>query len=254
VLLADALRACRLLFAVSVGEAAGVLAELDAVNVKRAYRRAARRTHPDLFGHLPERERARKAEAFIRAAEAYRILAAFVEEARAPLGSPDTSRRDSPESSHRDAGRQTHGGHRPLPHRQLRLGEFLVQKGIVSPAELARALAWQREAVPRLGQIAAGWRWIGAQAVEGALADRREGEFVGALLVRHGLLTPLRLRILLRHQLRVRPPLGGYFVEQGLLTLERLERYLRLQGAHNACCRLRQRRSTEPAGADGGER
>jgi len=231
--LAETLSACRLLFAVSAGEAAGLLRGLDAAGVKRAYRRAVHRTHPDLFGHLPESERARKADAFIQAGEAYRILTAFLERAdRRPLPAAPAAHR---------AARPAPTGCRPLPSRPLRLGEFLVHRGIISPGELGRALAWQRQAVPRLGQIARSWRWLSGESIEEALGERAAGEPIGALLIRRGLLTPLQLRILLCHQARVRPPLGRYFLAQGLLGPERLERCLRLQASHNACCRLRRR-------------
>jgi hypothetical protein len=110
---------------------------------------------------------------------------------------------------------------------------------------VAEAVAWQQGAAPRLGQIATRWRWLGTAEVEAALGRRLAGERVGAALVRHGLLTPFKLRVLLRHQEKVRPRLGSYFIARGLLSPERLQRYLHLHAAHNACSW--QRREPDPA-------
>jgi hypothetical protein len=128
-----------------------------------------------------------------------------------------------------------------MPDRPLRFGEFLVHSGVVSWDALARAIAWQRQAAPRLGRIASDWRWIGAEKIEAAAAQRHAGERLGAALVRQGLLTPFGLKVLVRHQEKVRPRLGSFFVTQGWLSPERLQRYLQLQASHNACRRLRRR-------------
>lgn len=231
---ADAIRACHLLFGVPLADALGILEGLDGPSLKRAYRRAARATHPDRFGALPEGERRAKAEAFILVGNAYRALQGFL----GPGGATPPVSAEWDLGVSRPPGRQG----RRLPEHPLRFGEFLVHAGIASRTVVAEAVAWQQGAAPRLGQIATGWRWLGTAEVETALGQRLAGERVGAALVRHGLLTPFKLRVLLRHQERVRPRLGTYFTARGLLSPERLQRYLRLHAAHNACYWFRRER------------
>ena len=233
---ADLLRACHELFGVPFDEAAGVLEALDLPSLKRAYRRAAHATHPDRFGHMAEEARRAKVEAFIRVGRAYQALRAFLTPESAAAQAPSESG-CAPARPNRRRG--------PLPDRPLQLGEFLVYSGIL-PVEVVRdAVGWQRRAAPCLGQIATGWGWLDASQIETALGRRRTGERVGTTLLRHGLLTPFKLRVLLRHQDKVRPRLGSYFTARGLLSPERLQRYLSLQAAHNAC--HWQRRAPTPA-------
>ena len=223
---ADLLRACHELFGVPVDETAGILETLDLPSLKRAYRRAAQATHPDRFGHLADEDRRAKVEAFIRVGGAYQLLRAFLGQGAAVPRVPADPGCASPRPDRRRG---------PLPSRPLQLGEFLVYSGVLSLEIVEDAVSWQRRAAPCLGQIATGWGWLGASQIEAALGQRRSGERVGTTLVRHGLLTPFKLRVLLRHQERVRPRLGSYFTARGLLSPERLRRYLSLQAAHNAC-------------------
>jgi hypothetical protein len=251
---ADVCWACQMLFVVSPGEAASLLTTCDQPRLKRAYRQAVRRTHPDLFGDLPEAERRLKADSFIRAGEAFRLLKDFLA-TRCAAARTDPPRspfagRPGPPSPPRSAGQSSFRGEHPgnvrgtrraLPDRSLLLGEFLVYSGVVSPDEVAQAVLWQRTAAPRLGEIASRWRWTTEAAIRQVLAERAAGEPVGALLVRHGILTPFGLKVLLHHQRKARPPIGRYFLAQGLLSPTHLRSVLLLQASHNACCRLRRR-------------
>jgi hypothetical protein len=230
---ADVREACKLLFLAPPRVVDSLLGGLDGARLKQAYRRAARRTHPDHFGHLSENERQQRAEAFIQIGKAYRLLSSFLDGDCSASQIPQTS---APRTTGGSAGRSYR-----MPDRPLRFGEFLVHSGVVSRDALARAIAWQRQAAPRLGRIASDWRWIGAEEIEAAAIQRRAGERLGAALVRQGLLTPFGLKVLVRHQEKVRPRLGSYFVTQGWLSPERLQRYLQLQASHNACRRLRRR-------------
>jgi hypothetical protein len=52
--------------------------------------------------------------------------------------------------------------------------------------------------------------------------------------VHYGYLTPFQVQVLLRYQQRCQQPFAQYFVEQGILGRDEVERLMRQQARHNA--------------------
>jgi hypothetical protein len=120
-----------------------------------------------------------------------------------------------------------------MPQRPLRFGEFLYFRRVITWQQLIQALVWQRRQRPRLGEIATRWRWLSPEEVDALLRAKAPGDRIGEALVRHGLITPFQLRVLLHQQRRLQLPIGRFFVDAGLLSVEALEQFLRHQDLHN---------------------
>lgn len=245
--------AFRLLF--SPRDAAGVEG-VDSVGpgqLKAAYRRKALATHPDRFASQGEAAQRIHAERFIQVSRAYEVLSRYValrqERGRWTVkGSTEaecSGRRSAkgagpaPATScgmHGPGGRGTSAGsfwQRGIPRRYLRFAEFLYFSGVISWRTLIDSLVWQRRQRPRLGEIARKWRWVDDSQVEAAVRDRRPGERIGEVLLRHGLVTAFGLGALLRQQQRLQKPIGLYFVKQGLLSEREVGCHLYRQHRHN---------------------
>jgi hypothetical protein len=214
------------------------------------YHRRALETHPDRARALgrPEAELARE---FHAVAEAYRVLSATAggppalgavgrrRAAERPHGSvapPRTAPRPSaaPRAArHEEATRREtaagppHAARAQLPHRRLRLAEFLYYTGRIPWSAFVAAIAWQRAQRPQLGRIAVGLGFLAQADVAAILARRRaEGamqEPFGEYALRRGFLTRLQLLTALGRQGRQQRRIGEYFVESGLLDAGTLD-------------------------------
>lgn len=107
-----------------------------------------------------------------------------------------------------------------------RVGELLLEEGLLTRAQLNEALAEQKELGGRIGDICVRKGFLQAQQVEQALARRRrEKPRLGAILVEKGLITQAQLDAALTMQQRSGGKLGeilvylGY-VDDGVLCRE----------------------------------
>ncbi len=116
------------------------------------------------------------------------------------------------------------------PH-EARLGELLVQEGLVTEEQLDAALQEQRErgAYVPLGQILVAWKLVTPRQLT-LLLDRAEKRpRLGELLLRHGAITQEKLDEALRQQKLKHRPLGGLLVRMGFITDEALRQALSIQ-------------------------
>jgi hypothetical protein len=249
----EVLAAFRLLFS---PEAEINLQSVDSVEpaqLKTAYRKKALRTHPDRYASEGEAVQRIYSERFIRVSEAYDTLSAYLAlrqqgwqwKAVAPSRAETTERKTQPmqQQAWRAAaapGSSTEAEEikgsfwqRNIPRRYLRFAEFLYFSRVISWKSLVNALVWQRRQRPRIGEIAQKWRWVSGSQVDAAVQDRRPGERIGEVFLRHKLLTPFGLGVLLRQQQRIQKPIGLYFVRHGLMSEREVGRHLRNQRMHN---------------------
>jgi hypothetical protein len=244
--------AFRVLFPCHMEVSGEILKSVELPEIKKAYRRRALDTHPDRLASSDERLRKDCTERFIEVSEAYETLSwyltlrdkGFVFKAN-DAGQYEQHKNDTPFHCQRpksarhfyDRGREAFGGsfwEKDVPLRQLRFGEFLYFSGIIPWSFLIKALVWQRQQRPRIGEIAQRWRWFTESQVLGVLKDRHPGELVGEALLRRRLITSFQLSVLLWQQKKIQKPIGEYFVQQGLLTGKEVWRYLQRQEAHNS--------------------
>ncbi len=66
------------LFGPHLGLEEGFLSKVTLAAVKRAFRARARRYHPDLYHQAPPEELEKKRQRFVKMADAYQVLRAFV--------------------------------------------------------------------------------------------------------------------------------------------------------------------------------
>jgi len=245
------LRAYQVLFADAGLATSGRRQAVQLPEIKKAYRRRALETHPDRFVWSDELHRKRCTERFIEVTNAYETLNSYLalrdkgfvfEREGAGKGEPVREDHASPGSGPRPAGssekrRQSDFSfsywERGVPGRGLRFGEFLYYSRIVPWQSLIGALVWQRRGRPRIGEIAQRWRWFTEPQIAGLLRSRRLGERLGEILLRHRLISPFQLQILLWQQQKFQRPIGEYFLGQGFLTQAQLHRFLQHQHQHN---------------------
>jgi hypothetical protein len=250
----EVLAAFRLLFSTDAMVDPGALESVHQEQVKSAYRKKALSTHPDRFVSHGEDYQRLCSERFIEVSKAYDTLTHYLSLRRTgwqgtrkqstkpgpadrPVGAA-TGPRSSASQGSTDSARERKDSagsfwRRKVPRRYLRFAEFLYFYRVIPWKSLVSALAWQRQQRPRIGEIAQKWRWVNESQVDTVLRNRRPGERLGEVMVRHGLITQFELQVLLRQQQKYQRPIGLYFVRHGMMTEGDVGRYLHHQRQHN---------------------
>ena len=238
------LSACRVLFGSEVEAGRDFLNYLQLEGVRAAYHNRAKLTHPDRFPGADLDFLRLQAEKFQRVVGAYDVLHDFLKArergigfARRPAAGPPRPPR-RPETPLRHASSRVRPAPtlvRPaalLPRRRLPFGLFLCHHGIISYGDLARALVWQRQQRPRLGDLARLWGRLSEPQVQVILGDegrRRFGEKAIAL----GLLNQFQVDTMIHYQRSRQQPLGTFFVDEGLIAPRHLSQLLVALHEHN---------------------
>ena len=235
--------ACLILFGPQIEATPDFIRYLQPDGLKSAFRRKALETHPDRAlalgggsGMLNEN--------FLRVVWAYQHLKEVLESPSCPGAGqedpPVTPVR--PVRSHRPGNGGGLGARRAahqrffrgaLPHRPLRLGEYLYYAGVVSWQDFINSLIWQRKQRPPFGQIALTWNLLTDQQIARIMLHRNFGEKLGEAAVRQGLLKHFWVRTILLRQAKMQPLLGQYFLENGLLDRKNLREHVADLRMHN---------------------
>src|SRR5262245_65944191 len=97
---------------------------------------------------------------------------------------------------------------------ERRLGELLIQQGLVTDAEVTRALARQTiQTDLTLGQILVSQRIISQQQLDTVLDAFRKRPQLGDVLIRHGAITREQLDHALATQRKTRGTLGQILIK-----------------------------------------
>jgi hypothetical protein len=247
----EILAALRLLFSSDAKSCRDILESVQESEIKKAFRRRAMQTHPDRFASSGAECQKRCSERFIAINNAYEVLNAYLRSRdKVPtLQQPDpgvnrhpgaphyTRKPPAPSAAH--AGAQSPNFHarsfwqKDVPQRHLRFGEFLYFSGAIPWRSVIRALVWQVQQRPRIGEIAQKWRWLDESQITSLLKNRNPGERLGEILLNHGVISPFQLTVLLWQQKRIQKPIGEYFVEKRLLSERKIQDFLRRQQMHN---------------------
>lgn len=228
--------ACRVLFGTEVQLSRDFLFYMQPGGVKSAFRQKAKQIHPDMFATASADEYERQTELFRDVNEAYKLLDRFTASDQKRLWTPadqeTTFRYNAASAEPADSAPEEED--LCLPRRYLEAGLYLYHRGVISYAEMIEALVWQRRQRPVIGDLARRWGWL-EEADINALNRKRtfRGRF-GARAVHHGYLTPFQVQVLLRYQQRCQQPFAQYFVEQGILKADEVERFMREQARHNS--------------------
>lgn len=217
----ELISACRILFGPEVQISPDFLVYVQLEGAKTAYRRRARASHPDAHPWAPVERRRQLHNEFSMVSHAYRTLHDYL-----------TTRKDVRRLS---AERPTRASYNhcnsqaeqpqtnelyytgPVPCVELKFGRYLYYRGLVSYQEVLRALQWQREQRPSIGELSRFWGWLNEVAVHRILqAERVSGRF-GERAMRLGLLSNSQVQQLLATQQQQQKRIGSYFVKRGLL-------------------------------------
>ncbi len=229
----EAFRACRVLFGGDLKLNRDFLHYLQPSGAHSAFRKMAKNTHPDSCQiHLqgkPDR-----VQQFQDLNQAHQLIQTYLRQrdliaARNRTSTATRRPRPTTTQSERYQSKPSQG---PLPTRPLQFGIYLYYRGVISFSTLIGALTWQRQQRPTIGQIAQRWGWMDESAIAQILTSRRTGRF-GERAEQLGLLSSIQVRAILLHQRTRQSKIGNYFVEQGLLTAEDVERLLYELSDHN---------------------
>ncbi|MFT7620775.1 MAG: hypothetical protein ACI97A_004433 [Planctomycetota bacterium] len=120
--------------------------------------------------------------------------------------------------------------------KEMRFGEYLVSRGIVTVRDVLRSLCWQHEQQEPIGRIALRHRCLNVHQVMRILGSQgddriKAGETGGARMfgeyaVELGYMEPAEVEELLVLQINSRPSIGAALVERGTIASAALPRYL----------------------------
>ena len=235
----DLFKACESLFGTDIDVSVEFLRYLKPSGVKAAYRKKALETHPDR-AVVMDGKADFMADRFKEISLAYQMLQEFLAapwqysldekgalyQRRAPAR-PAAARqhKTKPPSEPLYAGR--------MPSRRLLFGQYLYYSGNISLSKLIKAIVWQRLQRPSVGAIAVSWGWMEGSDVLEIIRRRKYGEKFGECALRLGLLSKYQLLSILDKQRMAQPQIGKYFIEEKILSSNRLFKLVVDMKMHN---------------------
>jgi len=212
--------------------------DLDAVRLRKAYRRMAILTHPDT-------RRQKGGPDFRRVREAFDELTRYVgqiEVSRVRRGTrqppPRTHAASAPQPPRARAVEPVIWYWKgKIPSRPLLMGEFLFYSGLIPWNLLIKAIVEQKRSRPNLGQLACRLGLLTPERLSAALRKRRQGEKLGGALVRLAVLDRPTVDRLLVEQRLLQRPLGWHIVQMGCLPMSEIPAFLGRLWRHNAAAR-----------------
>jgi hypothetical protein len=198
----------------------------DLAELKKAFRRASLHRHPDRARALGLTEELLTRE-FQDINDAYRLLL--------PVIVPQKQRFTfAAAPAHSRPAEDFFWKLDRLPPVKLRFAQFLYYKGLVSFRTMIRAVVWQSERRPRVGELARQRVMLSREQISLVLKHKKLREPFLSAAVRIGFLSRATRLDLLAEQASYRIPIGRYFTEQGILTAADLRTLLAECARHNA--------------------
>ena len=220
------------------------LKHLRMQSVKKSFREMAKRHHPDCYA---DQISPPDAVLFRKANQAYQMLCTYIRDRdlNAPVRPQAPGRAPEPPLDNRPKQQPNDRIFRrrprsvkpirspddvyyegPMPTIKLKLGLFLYYKGVVPYSAVVKALIWQRDMRPPIGELAVAWGWLEPHFVSIIRsATELTGSF-GEKAVDLGLLSRSQVGVLLLHQRLMQAHVGRYFVAKGFLTERELNKHM----------------------------
>jgi hypothetical protein len=229
----EAFRACRVLFGNDLNLNRSFLQYLQRSGAHSAFRKQAKTTHPDCAPQLAPENR-NQILLFQNLNQAHQVVQNYLRQRDILSARTRTIPASKPVKPASYSSYQTQSGKEqgPLPTRPLQFGQYLYHRGLIPFSALLGALTWQRKQRPVIGQIAQRWGWLNDGEIREILTCRKLGRF-GDRAEDLGLLSSLQVRAILLHQRTRQGKIGSYFIEQGLLSIDEVNRLLNDLSEHN---------------------
>ena len=235
--------ACQTLFGTNVDISRDFIYKyIQPSGVKSAYRKKAKENHPDLFAADPLSVQQKQTALFREILQAYDVLNLFFEQRElrgGKVAAPRTAPRAAAkhEASYKprassSGDEQFYKGH--VPHRTLQIGQYLYYRGKITFNALINALMWQRKQRPSIGDIAIQWGLLDADKVDRIFREVSGPRLFGEKAVELGFLSVFQVNTILLFQRAQQRRLGDYFLQNGLLKEQELEKLVRELNEHNA--------------------
>lgn len=232
----DIIKACSVLFGPQTAVSRSFLYRLQPAEIKAVYRKRALENHPDR-AHVLGKDAVLLSRLFRDVADSYKKIEAFLKGHYRILwsvhDSPGHARRTvvQKHKAGADLSQKKYKGR--MPEIELQIGGFMYFSGIISMEELIKAVAWQYRQYPRIGQIAESFELLSAQNIRSILSSCAGQEKFGECAIRLGYLLPQHLSFLLARQQVLKPRLGSFFVQAGLVLPQEMEAIAKKQIKHN---------------------
>lgn len=228
------IKACHTLFGEGLFITKDFLWYLQPAGLKAAYRLKAKEAHPDRFNSLEPHDRQLKTAFFQEVNQAYDLLRSFFHERE------KTNKRLHQTTSRKRAAKPTphpaptHTAFRRVPERTLEFGQYLYNRGLITYDQLIKALVWQRQQRPSIGQLAVNFGWLKLEESDRVTRTRGTAfSRFGERAIHLGLLSSGQVQVLLRHQRNLHQKLGEYFIENKILSKKEVEHLAKKLTEHN---------------------
>jgi hypothetical protein len=113
-----------------------------------------------------------------------------------------------------------------LPKRKLRFAEYLYYCKIIDWQTMIKALVWQFQSRPRIGEIGISTSYLDKDTIIQILRNSKLNERFGEAALRMGKLTNYQLYVLLGKQKHFGIQIGKFFISAKILTRFQVENYL----------------------------
>ncbi|OHD67029.1 MAG: hypothetical protein A2096_16145 [Spirochaetes bacterium GWF1_41_5] len=224
------LHALGIIFDIPPFYGASIIKTISKNKLRTAYRAKVKLYHPDLAAKngvfVPEK--------IYEINNAYRILNFLVNRQNripAPPRPADGKKHLHPGEPENKKNNFIYRG--SIPHRCLRLAQFLYYNKIISWHTLVDSMIWQYQRRPRLGELAAESSYLDRNSINKIIRNSRPGERFGETARRLGCLTAWQICGLLGKQKQYKCPIGRYFLQAGILSEQRLTEFLAELNRHN---------------------
>ena len=121
----------------------------------------------------------------------------------------------------------------PVPNRKLLFGHFLYYSGLINWRTIVKALAWQKNNRPRVGELGKRVGWLTVTDVEKIIRNRKGMESFGQSALHQRLLNPKQLESLIAQQKRLQRKFGEFFIAHKIFSPEQMESLAQECKRHN---------------------
>ncbi|OHD12594.1 MAG: hypothetical protein A2086_16050 [Spirochaetes bacterium GWD1_27_9] len=113
-----------------------------------------------------------------------------------------------------------------FPKRRLRFSEYLYYSKLIDWHTMIRSLVWQYKLRPRIGEIGVDFNFLKKEDITDILKNIKPNEKFGDTAVRMQLLTNFQLNVILGKQKNYNLPIGKFFIEEGIFTINQISKLL----------------------------